>query len=106
MANNIPTTAAKAAKELSRSEACCRALVHSAFDLSDKLYDFANWMGDEIFISNLHARPSDDNLNIRQPMIDFRHPIVFADYNGENQCMGIGLKAMGDIDKNEEVFKI
>ena len=39
-------------------------------------------------------------------MIDFRHPIVFADYNGDNQCMGVGLKAMGAIDKNEEVFKI
>ena len=39
-------------------------------------------------------------------MIEIRHPIVFDNYNGDNQCMGIGLKAMKDIGGKEEVLRI
>ena len=32
------------------NELHARALMHSAFDLSDKLYDFAGWLMDDAFI--------------------------------------------------------
>ena len=83
------------ARNLTRSEEYARSLTHSAFDLNDALFNFATWLGDESFVSNLTARPSDDDVNLRQPMVVFKQPIAFADFNGDNKCQGIGLKAMG-----------
>ena len=93
-------------RSLSRSEECARSLTHSAFDLSDSLFDFATWLSDESFVSNMMARPGDDAVNVKQPMVVFKQPIAFADYNGDNKCQGVGLRAIGSIDKAEEVFKI
>ena len=69
-------------------------LVHSALDLSTSLYDFASWLGDDLNVTHTSGGRMDDKVTFFQPGIDLKHPIAFADFNGNNQCMGAGLKAL------------
>jgi len=85
-------------KSVAKNEAMARILVHSAFDLSDSLYNFASWLGDDSFVDTMLAHPDKDNVGVRQAALEIKKPIVFGDFNGDNRCMGIGLKAFSDID--------
>lgn len=81
----------RVSQTVAKNEQMAKILVHSAFDLSDSLYDFASWLGDDSFVSNMVASPDKDRVSARHPGLEIKKPIVFADYNGNNQCMGIGL---------------
>ena len=59
------------AKNICRSELNARALVHSSLDLSATLYDFANWLGDEAFVS-IPPAGADSNIKISSPSIDIK----------------------------------
>ena len=48
MVQKVPETVVKS---LSRAELNAKALIHSSLDLSETLYDFANWLGDEACVS-------------------------------------------------------
>ena len=48
MAKKVPEAVVK---NLTRNELNAKALVHSSMELSDSLYNFANWLGDEAFVS-------------------------------------------------------
>ena len=39
-------------------------------------------------------------------MIQFKHPIVFDNYNSDNRCMGIGLKTISALNGKEEILRI
>ncbi len=100
-------TLAKAGKRaLGRNEINCRSLVHSAFDLSEDLYDFATWITDESFVTTMNAQSTEKNTDVRKPGLDIRHPIAFADFNGDNKCMGIGLKSLKELGAKEEVLRV
>ena len=60
------------AKNIGRSELNSRALIHSAFDLSDSLYDFANWLGDEAFVTSMNGAAVKDTIKVSSPAIDIK----------------------------------
>ena len=79
----VADTVAKAGKRvLGRNETNVRSLVHSAFDLSDNLYDFANWITDESFITSANTKSEEKSVDVRQPGFDLKHPIAFDNFNG------------------------
>ena len=84
----------------SKNEMHARMLVNSALDLSTNLYDFASWLGDDLNHSHASGGRSGDTVTFNAPGIDLKHPIAFADFNGNNQCMGAGLKALQPIDND------
>ena len=55
----------KSTAQLGKSEAFARALVHSSFDISDKLYDFAGWVGDDSFTTSMDAGTDNKNGYIK-----------------------------------------
>ncbi len=59
MAANNATTVSSLAKALTRNELNMLNLVHSALDLSPKLYNFAQWLNSAEFISPSRANPQD-----------------------------------------------
>ena len=70
-------------KSMSRCELNAKALVHSSLDLSSSLYDFANWLTDDAFVS-LPPAGSDSNQKLSVSSLDIKHPILLADFNGGN----------------------
>lgn len=102
MAKKVPEAVVK---NLSRCELNAKALMHSSLDLSDTLYDFSNWLCDESFVKQPPVS-KESNQKLAVPALDIKFPILFGDYNGDNQCMGIGLKAFADIPKSHEIFKM
>ena len=53
------------AKSIGKNEAFARILVHSAFEISDSLYNFASWLGDDFFVNNMQAYPDKTNVGVR-----------------------------------------
>jgi hypothetical protein len=66
------------AKALTRNEVNMMSLVHSALDLSPKLYNFAQWLNSPEFVSPLKSSQS----NIQElPALSVNVPLAFANYN-------------------------
>ena len=60
--------------------------------MSDRLYDLATWVSDDFFVDK--QKEGDKAIAYGA---EFNKPVAFADYNGDNQCMGYGLKSMANI---------
>ena len=91
MARVPPGASSGFSKSVATNENLVKQLMHSAFDLSDNLYNFASWLADDAFVGSMVAAPDQDKTGVRQPALELKKSIVFADYNGDNKCMGIGL---------------
>ena len=52
-------------KSIGKNEALARILVHSAFDVSDSLYNFASWLGEDSFVGTMQALPDKSNVGVR-----------------------------------------
>ena len=66
------------AKALTRNELNMLNLVHSALDLSPKLYNFAQWLNSPEFVSP--SRSKDPNV-AGLPALSVNVPLAFANYN-------------------------
>lgn len=77
----IPSSLAKA---LGTNQANTLSLVHSAFDISQELYNFSLWFSQDLFISP--PRITSTDLVVDQPALSVLAPLAFENYNGENRC--------------------
>ncbi len=41
-----------------------------------------------------------------QPDLQLVEPLVFADFNGDNQCMGYGLKSLKEIRAGADILRM
>jgi hypothetical protein len=85
---NIPSII----KTLNTNQANAQSLVHSAFDISQELYNFSQWLVEDKFLTAPNAKEKDHVFD--QPALQIFHPIAFDNYNGGNKCMGFGLRAL------------
>lgn len=81
------------------------SLLHSAVDMPADVYDLASWLTDDFFVNSKKSAEQKSEVLLGN-RIEFEHPIAFGDYNSDNQCMGIGLKAVKDIPANEPILKV
>ena len=89
------------AKALTRNELNMLNLVHSALDLSPKLYNFAQWLNSPEFVS---PRPTNDKNVQGLPALSVNVPLAFGNYNSQNG-MGCGLAALDDIERGTIIIK-
>ena len=78
-----------------------QSLMHSAFDLSPELHDFASWLTEEKFFG--HKAGSED-LSLNTPAIELMSPIAFSDYN--SMYAGVGLRSLKPIQQNQVLIKM
>lgn len=96
----VPTSLAKS---LGPNQSNMLSLVHSAVDISDELYNFAQWLNQEQFL--LTPRINKNDVVQDQPDIQMRHPLAFDNYNYNNQNQGFGLKTIHAISQNSDILK-
>ena len=75
--------------------------MHSAFDLSPEMHDFASWLTEERFFG--HKTGSED-LSLNTPAIELTSPVAFANYN--SMYAGVGLKSLKSIQQDEVLIKM
>ena len=80
-----------------------QSLVHSALDLSNELHEFAAWLAEDRFID---AKTGDKDVVVSTPTVEIYSPVAFDNYNVNNQCMGVGLRALKAIKKDDNLIRI
>ena len=83
--------------------------MHSAFDLSPKLYNFAQWLNSPEFVSPKKGytgvEASSDQPPVQeQAALNLSMSLIFANYNSTNG-MGCGLQTLEDISKGTIIIK-
>jgi hypothetical protein len=81
-----------------------QSLVHSACDISQELYDYAQWLVEERLLTTPRAR--DKDFVFDQPALQIQHPMAFDNYNGSNKCQGFGLKVLSAVKQGETICKV
>ena len=79
----------KAAETFAKQDKNVLSLLHSAFDVSQPLYNYAHWLG---------------TLALHNQLV-VNSPVAFGDYNEDN-CQGFGVKSINDIEENAEILKL
>ena len=97
----VPSSLAKA---LGSNHANVLSLVHSAFDISQELYNFSLWFSQDQFITSPKVGSAD--VVVDQPALQVMSPLAFENFNGGNMCKGFGIKTMGPISKGTSILKI
>ena len=77
-------------------------LVSSAADICEHLHDFAQWLTDEKFTQMPPL--TDKDVFVDQPYLQMQQPLAFGDFNGDNKCMGYGLKTISNIQQGEDIL--